>query len=159
MLIITETLLDLLDLYTHHRVSTVVGHDHVLDTFITIRITLNQEASANKYPRYMQTAKKRLLTNGVKATNGTRDSKEGASKDTSKSLTSPRDDPSKELRSPQSAASINGTNKPGLRDGTVRFMLDPERARDEKLAVAEFFRVEEEEYEVEVERGAERRRV
>ena len=159
MLIITETLLDLLDLYTHHRASTVVGQDHVLDTFISIRITLNQEASANKYPRHTQTAKKKLLTNGVKATNGTRDSKEAASKDASRSLTSPRDDLSKGLRSPQSAASINGANKPGLRDGTVRFMLDPERARDEKLAVAEFFRVEEEEYEVEVERSAERRRV
>ena len=44
-------------------------------------------------------------------------------------------------------------SKPGLRDGTVRFMLDPERARNEKAAVAEFFKVEEEEYEEEVERG------
>ncbi len=31
-------------------------------------------------------------------------------------------------------------------------MLDPERARNEKMAVAEFFSVEEEEYEEEVER-------
>ena len=31
-------------------------------------------------------------------------------------------------------------------------MLDPERARDEKKIVAEYFKVEEEEYEVEVER-------
>lgn len=51
----------------------------------------------------------------------------------------------------------NGGSKPGLKEGTVRFMLNPQRARDEKNAVAEFFKVEEEEYEVEVER--ERRRV
>ncbi len=158
IIISTETLLDLLDLYTHHRPSTIVGQDHVLGTFIGIRIALNQEASANKHPRHTQTLKKKPLSNGVKAvsTNGTRDHKEGASK----SIVSPRDEISKELRSPQSAPSANGAMKqPGLREGTVRFMLDPERARDEKQTVAEFFRVEEEENEVEVERVAERRRV
>lgn len=45
------------------------------------------------------------------------------------------------------------------RDGTVRFMLDGERARDEKNLVAEYFKVEEEEYEVEVERERERRKI
>ena len=45
-----------------------------------------------------------------------------------------------------------------MKDGiTIRFMLDAERARDEKAAVAEYFKMEEEEYEVEIER--ERRRV
>ena len=44
-------------------------------------------------------------------------------------------------------------NKPGVREGTVRFMLDPERARNEKIAVGKYFKVEEEEYEEEVERG------
>ena len=52
-----------------------------------------------------------------------------------------------QLQSPQS---VNGASKPGLKEGTVRFMLDPQRARDEKDAVKEFFRVEEEEVEVEV---------
>lgn len=156
-----ETLLDLLDLYTHHRAASVVGQEHVLDTFIGIRIALNQEASANRYPRHTQNSKRKPFTNGIKAANGVRDSKEAAPRDGSRSLTSPRDDLSKELRSPQSAASVNGVSKqPGLRDGTVRFMLDPERARDEKQSVAEFFRVEEEEYEVEIERSSgERRRV
>lgn len=49
-----------------------------------------------------------------------------------------------------------GLRQPGLREGTVRFMLDPERARDEKQAVADFFRPEEEEVEIEVERAIER---
>lgn len=44
----------------------------------------------------------------------------------------------------------------GVNNGTIRFMLDPQRARDEKNTVSEYFKVEEEEYEVEVER--ERRR-
>lgn len=156
MLIVLETLLDLLDLYTHHKASTVVGQSHVLEDFISVRIVLNQEAAASKYPRFTQNNSKKAHTNGVKTPNGVSNTKDA--KDF-KSLTSPLDDPSKELRSPQSAISVNGQpghGKPGLRDGTVRFMLDPERARDEKQAVAEFFKVEEEEY-VEVER--ERRRV
>lgn len=59
--------------------------------------------------------------------------------------TSPRDVTVKDLTSPTSG---NNANKPGLKDGTVRFMLDPQRAKDEKEAVGKFFTVEEEEYEV-----------
>lgn len=151
---VLETLLDLLDLYTHHRTTTIVGVDHILDTFINIRIVLNQEAAANRYPRYTQSMKKKTSSNGTKnpATNGTRDHREAP-----KFVVSPREDPSKELRSPQSAVSANGgLRQPGLREGTVRFMLDPERARDEKQAVSDFFRPEEEEVEIEVERVIER---
>ena len=58
--------------------------------------------------------------------------------------------------------STNGasSSKPGLKDGTVRFMLDPQRAKEEKGTVSEFFNLEEEEFEVEVpvERPAERER-
>ena len=57
------------------------------------------------------------------------------------------------LQSPQS---VNGAGKPGLKEGTVRFMLDPQRARDEKEAVKEFFRVEEVEVEVEEKPSRER---
>lgn len=155
-----ETLLDLLDLYTHYKSSTVVGHDHALEHFIAIRITLNQEASANQYPRYTEGPRKQV-TNGTKATNGTMKTKGGRE---SRSLSSPMDDQIKDLRDPSNLGVVNGlTNhgKHGVKDGTVRFMLDPERARGEKKAVAEFFKVEEEEYEVEVEveRDRERRRV
>ena len=145
-----ETLLDLLDLYTHHRASTVVGQDHALETFISIRIALNQEASANKYPRHFQSNKKRSIPNGAKAVNGIIDSK--VMKPVTP-ITSPRDESLRDITSP----TANGGSKPGLKEGTVRFMLNPQRARDEKNTVAEFFKVEEEEYEVEVER--ERRRV
>lgn len=58
--------------------------------------------------------------------------------------TSPRDVTMKDVTSPTSA---NGAPKPGLKDGTVRFMLDPQRAKDEKEAVGKFFTTDEEEYE------------
>ncbi|CAD6578820.1 MAG: RNA polymerase II C-terminal domain kinase beta subunit [Alectoria sarmentosa] len=147
---VMETLLDLLDLYTHHRASTIVGQDHALETFISIRIALNQEASANKYPRHFQSHKKKYITNGAKAANGIVDSK---AKNPITPITSPRDESLRDTTSP----TANGGPKPGLKEGTVRFILNPQRARDEKNAVAEFFKVEEEEYEVVVER--ERRRV
>ena len=145
-----ETLLDLLDLYTHHRPSTIVGQDRALETFISVRIALNQEASANQYPRHSQSHKRGSATNGARAANGTIESK---AKKPPSPTTSPHNDTLRDITSP----TANGGSKPGLKDGTVRFMLNPQRARDEKSAVAEFFKVEEEEYEVEVER--ERRRV
>ncbi|KAL8966032.1 MAG: hypothetical protein Q9183_003555 [Haloplaca sp. 2 TL-2023] len=147
---IMETLLDLLDLYTHHRASTVVGQDHALEKFISTRIALNQEASAESSPRYTESNRKKALTNGT-TSNGVKE------KGTPKELTSPRDVASpKDIKSPQpmGLTSVTGTpvqGKPGLKEGTVRFMLDPERARDEKHIVADFFKMDEEEYEVEVE--------
>lgn len=147
-------MLDLLDLYTHHRSSTIVGQDHSIESFIGIRITLNQEATAQDYPRFTESPTSKSETNG-EHTNGHDKSPKGPS--------SPSDDPLKSMRSPQEVVPTNGTNvatpmqgKPGLRDGTVRFMLDPERARDEKHAVAEFFKIEMEEYEVEIERERKR---
>lgn len=138
-----ETLLDLVDLYTHHRAVTIVGQKFPLETFISIRLALNQEASAHKYPRYTMTHKEiRSKANGsTKTANG---AKKGP-----QTPTSPHEYQSKDLMSPLSA---NGISKPGLKDGTVRFMLDPQRAKDEKEAVRGFFKVEEEEYEIEVPR-------
>lgn len=53
---------------------------------------------------------------------------------------------------PASPATAGGAKtRAGLKEGTVRFMLDPERARDEKRVVEEYFKVDVEEYEVEVE--------
>lgn len=146
-------MLDLLDLYTHHRGSTIVGLQHPVESFINLRIVLNQEASAHKYPRFTEGPASKPEPNGLKATNGGPDKQQ---------VHSPVDDPIKSIRSPQEIVSTNGTGsptqgKPGLRDGTVRFMLDAERAREERHAVSEFFKVEMEEYEVEIER--ERKRV
>ncbi len=134
----TETILDLLDLYTHHRPATIVGPDYPLDAFISIRIPLNQEASAASLPRYTDwhssspppSGKSKPATNGTQSRNG-----------------APRQSP----RSPADASpGVAGTRG---QHGTVRFMLDAGRAMEETRTVEEYFKVEEEEYEVEVERS------
>ncbi|KAH0565352.1 hypothetical protein GP486_001253 [Trichoglossum hirsutum] len=137
---VMETLLDLLDLYTHHRASTIVGQNYSLDTFIGIRITLNPEMSANGYPRYTEwVEEKKPLGNGTKASPATPDrditgeNREGSNR---------RRKQSPPMR-PTSASESRGRPGERGRDGTVRFMLDPERARREKAAVADYFKVEE----------------
>lgn len=127
---VMETLLDLLDLYTHHRGSTAVGPLYTLEAFINIRIGLNQEASAANIPRYAlytpdTTSPK--PRNGVNATSTNTPATPGA--------ISP---------GATSAIGVRGQN------GTVRFMLHAARARNEHEEVDKFHRVEEEEYEVEV---------
>lgn len=49
---------------------------------------------------------------------------------------------------PSSAVEVKGKAGERGRDGTVRFMLNPDRAQTEKSTVAEYFKVEIEEYEV-----------
>ena len=164
-----ETLLDLLDLYTHHRASTIVAQEHAIETFLAIRIALNQEATADNYPRYAQGHNKRTsISNGIKALNDSKDNKDLRSPSDARDLRSPRDDP-KDPKAPiiSTPTTPSGTapKRAGVIAGTVRFMLDPERARDEQNTVAEYNKIEEEEYEVEVEverdrdRDRDRRRV
>ncbi|CAN9420498.1 unnamed protein product [Alternaria alternata] len=136
---IMETLLDLLDLYTHHRSATSVGPSYTLEHFINIRIGLNQEASAANIPRYSRYksesgADAGSTTNGAKPRNGI---------DPTSPFTpatpvahSPAAD-----QAPKSAIGIRGQN------GTVRFMLDAARAHDERAEVEKFHKLEEEEYE------------
>jgi CTD kinase subunit beta len=148
-----ETILDLLDLYTHHRGSTFIGPFYSLETFINIRITLNQEASASDIPRYAlydseSTPKPSPHpSNGLKPRNGI---------DPTSPLTpaSPNTiSPGTVTQPPTSAIGIRGQN------GTVRFMLDAKRARNEQSEVERFWKVEEEEYEVEVALEPERDRI
>ncbi|KAF2659555.1 cyclin-like protein [Lophiostoma macrostomum CBS 122681] len=126
---VMETLLDLLDLYTHHRPSTTVGPLYPLETFINIRITLNQEASAAHIPRYALYASDKPR-NGVEPPSPLTPATPGTI--------------SPGTAAPTSAIGIRGQN------GTVRFMLDAARARGEKVAVDRYHKAEEEEYEVEV---------
>ncbi|CAA9960634.1 Cyclin [Pyrenophora teres f. maculata] len=139
---VMETLLDMLDLYTHHRSATSVGPSYTLEHFINIRIGLNQEASAANIPRYSQYAFETALgmdstANGTRARNGI-DPTSPLTPATPVTLSPGTDQP------PKSAIGIRGQN------GTVRFMLDAARAHDERAAVEKFQKVEEEEYEVEV---------
>lgn len=138
---VMETLLDLLDLYTHNRMSTAVGPLYTLETFIDIRIGLNQEASAASIPRYApyasDTAEPQIGSNGLKARNGI--------------------DPTSPLTPATPGTNSPSTNQPltsalGVRgqSGTVRFMLDAARAQNERTEYDRYHKIEEEEYEVEV---------
>lgn len=144
---ITETLLDLLELYTHHRAATTIGQLRPLETFINIRITLNQESAASDLPRFTEwsnTPKRSpIATNGFKVRNGIAPTSPVTPM--TPGTTSPG-------QGPTSAIGIRGQN------GTVRFMLDAARAREEKGTVENFYKVEQEEYEVEVPATPERRR-
>lgn len=127
-----ETLVDLLDLYTHYRTNTLVGPEYPLDTFIQIRITLNQESTAQEYARYTEwheTSPRDAAVPNTKKPNGTPGNTNGTAA-TSTTV------------SPQTPSSAPGKVD---RDGTLRFMLDPQRAREEKNIVDRFFKVEEEE--------------
>ncbi|KAF2024649.1 cyclin-like protein [Setomelanomma holmii] len=139
---VMETLLDLLDLYTHHRGLTAVGPLYTLEAFINIRIGLNQEASDAKIPRYALYASEATSdtpagTNGAKLRNGL---------DPTSPLTpvTPSTVSPGNAQPPTSAIGVRG------QDGTVRFMLDAARARDERDEVEKYHKIEEEEYEVEV---------
>ncbi|KAF1976676.1 cyclin-like protein [Bimuria novae-zelandiae CBS 107.79] len=140
---VMETLLDLLDLYTHHRLSTAVGPLYSLETFINIRITLNNEASAANIPRYATYASETpgaasKTSNGAKGRNGI-------------APTSPLAPPTPATpgtispgQAPKSAIGVRGQS------GTVRFMLDVKRAQEEKKTVDKYWVEETEVYEVEV---------
>ncbi|KAL9103756.1 MAG: hypothetical protein Q9163_001215 [Psora crenata] len=142
---VMETLLDLLDLYTHFKAQTTVGQDHSLEKFLAIRIVLNKEAEAHNYPRYAIT---KAGTSPLNYGTGEPKDTKGSELKKTRSPTSPVDVDTPDVTSP--TANGRSAVKPGLKEGTVRFMLSAERARDEKEWVGEYFRMEEEEYVVEV---------
>ena len=163
------------------------GTEYPLELFIQIRITLNQEVTAKKLPRYTNwrsstvsdadsspTQNKKSITNGVKTpasrngvtphspavddrTHASHDRERDKEKDrdrdrdrAAKDRDTPATQPSPAGISPSAVANTRAIGTRG-QSGTVRFMLDAARAREEKDQVDRYFRVEEEEYEVEVE--------
>lgn len=133
-----ETLFDLLELYTHHRAATCVGPHFPSERFLTARIPLNQEAEAQKLPRYTQWKERYTATKEVKVNGPKRGKKK----------MEPVEKPAP-LTHPLTPVSANGEKPKFGREGTVRFILDQDRADAEKRHVAEYFKVEIEEYEVE----------
>lgn len=132
---VMETLLDLLDLYTHYRTMTDVGPLYSLETFLAIRIHLNQEASAASIPRYATyTAEATQPRNGKSKSNGI-------------AAISPI--------SPSTPSAL-----PRGHSGAVRFMLDATRAQHEHRVVEEYYADETEEYDevVEIDAGDDRGR-
>ncbi|KAF2089647.1 cyclin-like protein, partial [Saccharata proteae CBS 121410] len=167
---VMETMLDLLDLYTHHRPTTLIGPSFHLDAYISVSITLNQEATASSLPRYTASVTTTVpsATTTAPSPSSAPSSATAATKaphsrstnghhggHTTATATKPTNGaPARSASSVQSPASELGTPGgaaagTGRLGGTVRFMLDAARARGEKEVVGGFFRDEEEEYEVE----------
>lgn len=129
MLMATETLFDLLELYTHHRSQTIVGSEFPADRFLTVRIPLNQEAGEQHIPRYtVWVDQPQKPSNGMEAFQ--------------------RSQPSHPLTPVAANGERQRTGERG-RDAAVRFMLDPACADEERRRVVPYFTTEMEEYEVE----------
>ncbi len=150
-----ETLLDLLELYTHHRTNTTVGPQLAPDTFLEVRIPLNQEVEHRNLPRFTEWKESKKTkpvmngnTNNGRLSNGSKPSPKDVSP---RDVTTPNQPPTQ-----TSSTAPNGTPRAARvgergRDGTVRFMLNPDREQDEKNVVAEYFKPEEVEVEPEPE--------
>lgn len=137
---VMETLLDLLELYTHYRTSTTIGPEFNLDTFLEVRIPLNDELNAKNLPRFTEYIASEKIdrraeigsyaatVNGVPAAIA---AVNGANK-TDTSPTSPGTTPGSRQNGVRQKAGERG------RDGTVRFMLNPDREQQERAVVAEY---------------------
>ena len=145
-----------MDLYTHHRNATSIGPLYPLETFIDIRIRLNKEAADAKIPRYAVYAHTPATSSDHPSANhsgATPRSRNGFGM--SVDPTSPLRPATPGAGSPslgQSGSSIGVRGQ----SGTVRFMLDAARAREEQAIVDTYYKVEEEEYEVATSTGEQR---
>lgn len=139
---VMETLLDALDLYTHHTNSTILGPKYSLDDFLRIRLGLNKECSEARLPRYTVVQPPPSPDN----TNGS-----GSTLRVANGHPTPVSPPQPGSQAPGSNASTvipyQATPEGG---GTLRFMLNPQRAVEEKVEVNRYYVEEWEEYEEEV---------
>ncbi|KAL1997099.1 hypothetical protein VTN49DRAFT_7964 [Thermomyces lanuginosus] len=136
---VMETLLDLLDLYIHHRNNTVCGPQFPLEAFLAIRIPLNQEAEARNLPRYTGKPPHPAAANGVNPPHNASNNPNSAAPAT----------PVNPLTPASAIGERPAPNDNRGRDGTVRFMLDAAQAEAEKKIVSAYFKDEVEEYIVE----------
>lgn len=126
---LTETVLDLLDLYTHNYKSTKLAARYDLDRFMQIKIQINDEVEANPGVSRHEFSCEPCAERDM-----------AESKAVSGPVTS------------LSIASAFNPVKPGRNsDTTLRFVYGRDEAQEEARAVAVYFNEEYEEYEVEVE--------
>ncbi|OQE26510.1 hypothetical protein PENSTE_c005G00858 [Penicillium steckii] len=134
---VMETLFDLLELYTDYRSLTSVGPDFQAPVFLTVRIPLNKEANSQQIPRYNHWIDRPRQQNDQTVYG---------------SVDKQFDTPQRPLH-PLTPIAANG-DRLGTserdRDAAVRFTIDPECAAEEKRQVESYFRVEVEDYEVNV---------
>ena len=128
---IMESILDVLDLYTHHTHLTTYGVQFALDIFLRIRLMFNKECTAGHIERYAS-APPRTAPSTSQVENG-----------------HPKPLSQMELATAQSTGPHANLSTNG--SVTQRFMLNPQRAFDERVQVSRFFVDDWEEYEEEVE--------
>jgi CTD kinase subunit beta len=137
---VMETLLDSLDLYTHHTAATILGSRFSLDDFLRIRLTFNRECTSSALPRYA-TVQPTATENGNGFSNTLR-------------VSNGHPTPVSPPQFVQTAQQINAAlpvHPTAEGGGTLRFMLNPQRAIDEKIQYNRFHIEEWEEYEEEIE--------
>ncbi|KAK6585239.1 hypothetical protein PZA11_001966 [Diplocarpon coronariae] len=146
---IIETILDLLDLYTHFQKSSIVGPEHNREKFIQLSIHINREMEESSLKRYTEDQEARRVS-GLR-TNIKTPKTPATPASPADTRINGLDVASPATLSPKSS----GSGKRGIgsrgQDGTVRFMLDSDQAKKEKGVVADYFKTEYEEYEIEVE--------
>jgi CTD kinase subunit beta len=142
---ILETIMDLLDLYTHFQKNTIVGPSYHIDRFIQIQLQTKSELDSARVARYTE------FHEPPKSANGRLGTKTPQTPITPASPADALNGTGISPTSPRSAGSGRRGSAGRSQEGTVRFMLDSGQAKKEKDTVAEYFKVEYEEYEVEVE--------
>ena len=163
-----ETLHDLLDIYHPPLLSNTELSHIPLDTFLQIRIPLNTECDERKLPRYTEYIDvhppSHPLSNAPGYTNGVNGTSiptgpaagrgRGQTVSPQNQLTSPSTNSTAPgsgstnttLDRPAGSAGIAGRDAAGVRqrigergrDGTVRFLLNPDREKEERAARAEY---------------------
>lgn len=136
---VMETLLDALDLYTHHTAATILGTKYTLDDFLRIRLVLNRECTASELPRHTTASEPSLdrpsvINATLRVANGH-----------PTPVSPPQADP--QARPVNASGARSSPEVPG----TLRFMLDPQLAADEQTEVQRYFVEEWEEYDEEIE--------
>ncbi|KAG9234989.1 hypothetical protein BJ875DRAFT_287420 [Amylocarpus encephaloides] len=155
---VLETILDLLEHYTDYPKSSAVGASHPVDKFVDIQILvkneLDKEWTLERHTEHHEAPKSNGLRSNIKTPK------------TPITPASPSDMRinGKDVASPTTLSPrSSGSGRKGVsgrgQEGTIRFMLDAEKAKQEKDAVAEHYKVEYEEYEVEVEEPIKQERV
>ena len=167
---IPETLFDLLDLYAQAHASTIVGQRFAIENFISVRLGLNQEASSASLPRYThpdmdkedeqdeQENSEQHKRNGSSLPHRQHHHQQQRPHSNKSTPKTPKTPQTPDEMNGDAARGGPGRSKAGMKEGTLRYMLDVERAENEQRIVDSFFVDEIEEYEVEEEVRVDQRR-
>lgn len=128
-----ETILDSLDLYVQHTSASILGTRFSLDDFLRLRLALNKESEENSIARHCKAPTH--VSSTTKVQNG---------------HPTPVSPPQSDSNQPTQAPVVLH-HAPPFAGGTLRFMLNPHLAHDEREQVDSYFKEEWEEYEEEIE--------